>query len=205
MSLALMDFFSWHLLLSSKRFKESSRNCSPRLHPALFLRSGFCLVERRVLPNSVLLIECLTHCLFFLPSFNLHSWWDSWHILTPWREPEESPAHGGWIHGGLAFSGGCSVLYLLVLPLSLWTPPAFLLDDRTSFVTAKVDLTTDLKDSSNVLLFVLADCTNGPTTFVLGVVELAWQKPEQVLSAESRHSHLSAERRRRRDRGLPRP
>ncbi|TNN86112.1 hypothetical protein EYF80_003529 [Liparis tanakae] len=28
------------------------------------------------------------------------------------------------------------------------------------------------KDSSNVLLFVLADCTNGPTTFVLGVFEL---------------------------------
>jgi len=33
-------------------------------------------------------------------------------------------------------------------------------------------LFTYLKDSSNVLLFVLADCTNGPTTFVLGVFEL---------------------------------
>lgn len=65
-----------------------------------------------------------------------------------------------------------SVLYLLVLLLSLFTPPGFSFDDRISFAITMLDLTTDLKDASNVLPFVLADSTNGPTTLVLGFSEL---------------------------------
>lgn len=37
-----------------------------------------------------------------------------------------------------------------------------------------------LKDASNVLLFVLADSTNGPTTLVLGFSEL-WTDTTTVL------------------------
>lgn len=97
-------------------------------------------------------------------------------------------------------------VHLLVVLLSLLiTPPGFPFDDGASFAIAVLDLTTDLKDSSNLLPFVLADSTNGPAALVLGLSELLWQKPEQVLSAGSWHSQRSAERRRRRDGGLPRP
>lgn len=202
--------FNWSFLgMCRLLFKDSSRNDSERLHPTLLLPVVFCLGEPPVLRNSALLIKCLIHRLFCLPSFHLHMH----------KVDDES---NEWIHGGRIASGVLSVLYLLVLLLSL-----DLFDDRISFATTMLDLTTFLeeknkqvrdssyilentikrrtiwiwrlilkfvliylKDASNVLLFVLADSSNGPLTLVLGFSEL-WTNETAALKQEHNPANVS--------------
>lgn len=111
--------------------------------------------------------------------------------------------HGGWIHEGWTASSFQTVLYLRVLLFNLVTPEGFF-DDREPFAIAMFLSRADLRDASSLLLFVLATWTKGPVASVLGSSELVRQKPWHFLSAELKHSHRSADRRRR-DGGLPRP
>lgn len=88
-------------------------------------------------------------------------------------------------------------LFLALVYLRVFSRPVANLDDCVCSASAVLDLITDLRDSSSLLLFRSEALAVESMTSPLGWSELLWQKPEQVLSAALAHWHRSDERRRR--------
>lgn len=141
---------------------------------------------------------------FLLTKFSIHCLFSFYHSPSTSQELVRllmsSRTVGSPVHRGWTSSGPLPLCCFALQPV--FTPLGFI--DRKYLAITVLVSTLDLKDASSLLLFVLVESTNGPTIFLLGFSELFWQNPEQVLSAELRHSQRSAERRRR-DRGFPRP
>lgn len=121
---------------SSKRVRDSKR-----LHPALFLLRGFCLGELPGLRSFVFLIKRLICCLFLpsiFPFFHLHQHPPELVRLLTTLEGIAGRVSGPWRLNPWKFEplhGVYSVLYLLVLILSLF-----------SLAIAMLDSTTDLQE-----------------------------------------------------------
>lgn len=187
---------------------------SPKVHwefkKWLYIQSRHCsslVLVFWVFRSAALLVRWLIHGLICLPCFHLcraravRSLDTFWNPDVKTEGSQRSPWRlNSWRLKASSFQ---TVLYLRVLLFNLVTPEGFF-DDREPFAIAMFLSRADLRDASSLLLFILATWTKGPMASVLESSELVRQKPWHFLSAELKHSHRSADRRRR-DGGLPRP